>query len=222
VDDRSVAPAADALALAGVENVSRETLDRLATFVALLEKWQSATNLIAPRTLAEVWRRHVADSAQLVAIFPEARIWLDLGSGAGFPGLVVAIILAERGGGHVHLVDSDSRKAAFLREAIRSTAVPATMHQGRIEAVLADWKTGVDLVTARALAPLPRLLDLAAPLIPLGLRAGFPKGRENGKEIAEASKSWDFDLVKHKSRIEDDAVILDISHLRPKQRNRAA
>lgn len=217
----SVARASEELALAGVENVSRETLDRLTAFVALVEKWQGATNLIAPRTLPDIWRRHIADCAQLVPLFSEARVWLDLGSGAGFPGLVVAIFAAERGG-HVHLIETDTRKAAFLREAIRSIDVPATVHQGRIEAILADWTTDVDLVTARALAPLPRLLDLIAPLTPGGVRAAFLKGREYRREIAEASKSWEFDLVKHKSRIEDDAVILDITHLRPKQTTRPA
>lgn len=216
-----VASASEALALAGVQNVSRETLDRLTTFVALVEKWQRATNLIAPGTLPGIWRRHIADGAQLLPLFPEARTWLDLGSGAGFPGLVIAILVGERGG-HVHLVESDTRKAAFLREAIRSTAATATVHQGRIEAVLADWSTDVDLVTARALAPLPRLLDLVSPLVPAGVHAAFPKGREYQREIAEASKSWEFDLVKHKSRIEDDAVILDITRLRPKQPSRLA
>jgi len=217
----SVAQAAEGLALAGIENVSRETLDRLTAFVALVEKWQGATNLIAPGTLPDIWRRHIADSAQLVPLFSDARVWLDLGSGAGFPGLVVAIIAAEQGG-HVHLVESDTRKAAFLRQAVRSTAAPATVHQGRIEAVLADWRTDIDLVTARALAPLPRLLDLVAPVVPLGVHAAFLKGREYRREIAEASKSWEFDLVKHKSRIEDDAVILDITHLKPKQPTRPA
>jgi 16S rRNA (guanine527-N7)-methyltransferase len=215
------AAAADALALAGVGDVSRETLDRLALYVALVEKWQRATNLIAPGTVGDIWRRHVADSAQLVALFPEAKAWLDLGSGAGFPGLVIAILRAEAGG-HVHLVESDTRKGAFLREAIRSAGAPATLHQDRIETVLADWQTPIELVTARALAPLPRLIELLAPLLPLGVRAAFPKGREYRREIEEASKSWDFALVKHKSRIEDDGVILEIAHLREKPRNRTA
>ena len=209
--------AADALALAGVPNVSRETLDRLTTFVALIAKWQTATNLVAAATLPDIWRRHIADSAQLVALFPKARCWLDLGSGAGLPGLVVAILLAERDG-HVHLVESDTRKAAFLREAVRSTAAPGTVHQGRIETVLASWGTPMDLVTARALAPLPRLLDLIAPLLALGVRAVFPKGREYRREVDDASQSWEFDLVEHPSRIEDDAVILELTHIRPKPR----
>jgi 16S rRNA (guanine527-N7)-methyltransferase len=200
-----------------VPNVSRETLDRLTTFVALIAKWQTATNLVAAATLPDIWRRHIADSAQLLALFPEARYWLDLGSGAGLPGLVVAILLAERDG-HAHLVESDTRKAAFLREAVRSTAAPATVHQGRIDTVLASWQTSVDLVTARALAPLPRLIDLIAPLLSREIRAAFPKGREYEHEVDDAAQSWQFDLVKHRSRIEDDAVILELTHIRPKLR----
>jgi 16S rRNA (guanine527-N7)-methyltransferase len=210
-----IASAGEALRLAGFEDVSRETLERLTTFVSLVEKWQGAINLVAPGTLPEVWRRHVADSAQLVPLFAAAQTWLDLGSGAGFPGLVVALAVADKGG-HVHLVESDAKKAAFLRAAIRSTAAPATLHQGRIEDVLADWRADVDLVTARALAPVARLFTLIAPLIPLKVRAAFPKGREYRSEIAEASKSWAFDLVKHQSRIDDGAVILDVTNLAPR------
>jgi 16S rRNA (guanine527-N7)-methyltransferase len=207
--------AESAMALAGAQNVSRETLERLTVFVRLIEKWQTATNLIAPGTLPDVWQRHVADSAQLVTIFPNARTWLDLGSGAGFPGLVIAFLMPSSGG-HVHLVESDVRKAAFLREAIRSTAAPATVHQTRIEAALKDWAIPVDMVTARALAPLPRLLGLIAPLRPLGIRAALPKGRGYVREIDEASQFWEFDLLKHRSRIEPEAVILELTNLRPK------
>jgi len=210
-----VQTAAEALALVGLPDVSRETLDRLAAFVALLEKWQGRTNLVAASTLGDVWRRHVADSAQLVSLFPEAQNWLDLGSGAGFPGLVIAIIRAERRG-HVDLVESDGRKAAFLRQAIFTTSVPATVHQERVEALTSTWKTPADIVTARALAPLARLLEYTAPVVAHGVRAAFPKGREYQREIDEASKSWDFDLVKHKSKVEDDAVILEITRLEAK------
>jgi 16S rRNA (guanine527-N7)-methyltransferase len=205
--------AAEALALAGIENVSRETLDRLAAFITLLAKWQARTNLVAGSTLGEVWRRHVADSAQLVGLFPDARAWLDLGSGAGFPGLVIAILETECGG-TVYLVESDSKKAAFLRRAILTTAAPAVVLQGRIEAVIPAWKGPLDIVTARALAPLDRLLELVSPLVADGARAAFPKGRGYRREIDQAAKSWDFDLVKHKSKVEDDAVILEITRLR--------
>jgi 16S rRNA (guanine527-N7)-methyltransferase len=204
--------AAEALSLAGLDSVSRETFDQLAAFVALLERWQARTNLVARSTLADVWRRHVADSAQLAALFPKAQVWLDLGSGAGFPGIVLAIIAAERTGA-VHLVESDAKKAAFLREAIRTTAAPATVYQGRIEALLPTLDFTIDILTARALAPLSKLLDFAA-LVPIPVRMAFPKGREYRREVDDASKSWDFDLVKHKSKVEDDAVILEITRLK--------
>ncbi len=202
----------DASALAGIP-VSHETLRRLAHLVSLVERWQRAENLIAPSTLASIWPRHVADSAQLVPLFPEARTWLDLGSGAGFPGLVVAILLAEEGG-CVHLVESNSRKCAFLRLAARETNAPATIHDGRIEAVLAGWKEPVDIVTARALAPLGTLLAYTAPLIEAGARSVFLKGQDFAREIAEASKSWDFDLVEHRSRTDDSGAILEIRRVR--------
>lgn len=207
-------PPVAALSLAGLDDVSRETFDRLTRYVDLLARWQARTNLIAGSTLADVWIRHIADSAQLVALFGGARVWLDLGSGAGLPGLIIAILLGDRGG-HVHLVESDGKKAAFLREAIRVAPAPATVHQGRVEDVLPGWKTPADIVTARALAPLDRLLEMAA-LLPFRTRAVFPKGRDYQREIDQAAKSWDFDLVKHKSRIQDDAVILEITRFKAK------
>lgn len=203
--------------LAGIIAVSRETGDRLATYVALLEKWQRAENLVAPSTLPHIWRRHVADSAQLAALFPEAERWLDLGSGGGFPGMVIAILGAERPGTMVHLVESNRKKCAFLRAAARATRAPASVHEGRIETVLAGWSAPVDRVSARALAPLRALLDLAAPLmVGRDIPAAFHKGQDFGREIAEATQSWAFDLVKHDSRVGDGGAILDISHLRPR------
>src|SRR5690606_4184410 len=119
---------------------------RLAILVRLVETWQKAENLVAAATLPDIWTRHVADSAQLAPLFPEARHWLDLGSGGGFPGLVVALLIADRPGAHVHLVESNTRKCAFLRTAIRETGAPAEIHQGRIADVLADWKAPVEVV----------------------------------------------------------------------------
>ena len=184
----------DASVLDGVAKVSRETIGRLTHLVDLVGKWQRAENLIAPSTLPTIWRRHVADSAQLVALFPEARRWIDLGSGAGFPGLVVAILLAESGG-QVHLVESNSRKCAFLRLAARETAAPAIVLEGRIEAVVAGFTEPVEMISARALAPLGELFEMIEPLIARGARAAFHKGQDFAREIAEASKSWDSDLI---------------------------
>jgi 16S rRNA (guanine527-N7)-methyltransferase len=131
----------------------------------------------------------VADSAQLVPLFPDACRWLDLGSGGGFPGLVVAILVADRPGAGVDLVESNSRKCAFLRTAIRETGAPATVHQGRIEDVLAGWSAPTEVITARALAPLPALLAMTALLLGSSCRAAFLKGAGYRDEIAEAAQS---------------------------------
>ena len=200
--------------LADIVSVSRETAERLAAFVALLAKWQRAENLIAPSTLPAVWRRHVADSAQLVALYPDTRRWLDLGSGAGFPGLVVAILHADTDGARVHLVESNRKKCAFLRAAIRETQAPAIVHEGRIDSVIAGWSEPVERISARALAPLADLLTLAAPLMEQGVPAAFHKGQDFVREISEATQSWGFDLIRHDSRVGDGGAILDISNLR--------
>lgn len=170
--------------------VSRETEQRLDAIVALLAKWQRTINLVAPATLPHVWTRHVADSLQLVPIAGEATRWVDLGSGGGFPGLVVAAALAERPGADVTLVESDSRKAAFLREAARIAELPATVLPVRIEQVAPSIAQGVEIVSARALAPLPRLLDLAAPFLSQGARGLFLKGQDVDNELTQAAKSW--------------------------------
>ncbi|CAN5360032.1 16S rRNA (guanine(527)-N(7))-methyltransferase RsmG [soil metagenome] len=194
--------------------VSRETASRLKTFVELLIKWQKAENLIASGTLPDVWRRHVADSADLVRLFPESARWLDLGSGAGFPGLVVAI--AGKPGTRVHLVESNRRKCAFLRQAIRATGAPAEVHEGRAGEVLRSLSSGgIDRVSARAVAPLTDLLAMAAPVMTQSVSAAFHKGLDFRREVAEATQSWDFDLIEHQSRI-GDGVILEISNLRRK------
>ncbi|WP_421725603.1 16S rRNA (guanine(527)-N(7))-methyltransferase RsmG [Bauldia sp.] len=201
-------------ALSDILPVSRETGQRLAAFVGLVRKWQKAENLIGPATLPAIWRRHVADSAQLLALFSEDRRWLDLGSGGGFPGIVLACFLAETSNAAVHLVEANMRKCAFLRRCIRDLGIPAEIHQGRIEAVLADWTVSVDRVTARALAPLGRLLALAEPLIRQGIPAAFFKGADFALEIETATQSWDLDLVKHPSRIDSRGVILEIRNAR--------
>lgn len=192
--------------------VSRETYERLAILVGLVKKWQKAENLVAASTLDAIWTRHVADSAQLVALFPRIRNWLDLGSGGGFPGLVTAILLSGSDGesGKVHLVESNARKCAFLRTAARESGAPATIHHGRIEDILAGWAAPVDAISARALASLPNLFRLAGHLISPHRPATFFKGVDYRSEIDEASQSWDFDLVIHPSRISEGSVILEV------------
>lgn len=176
-------------------SVSRETIGRLETYAALLRQWQKTINLVAPSTLPDIWHRHFADSAQLLALAPrDARRWLDLGSGAGFPGLVLAILLAEHGSGHVTLIESDTRKAAFLAEVARRVGVPVDIRGSRIEKTTTQAKLDpVDVVTARALAPLPRLLDLSAPFFSGPTMGLFLKGREAEAEVEAARKLWDFE-----------------------------
>ena len=181
--------------------------------MALLEAWQAKTNLIAPSTLGDIWRRHVADSAQLVPLGGGARRWIDLGSGAGFPGLVVAILLAERGEGTVTLVESNAKKAAFLRTVIAETGAPAILRHERIESVLKQSLPSVDIVTARALASLDRLCILAAPFVARGARCLFHKGRGFEREIEEAARSWTMDVEKHPSLTEADGRIIEIRAL---------
>jgi len=205
-------------ALDGIVSVSRETAGRLERFVALLKKWQAADNLVAAGTLPAVWRRHVADSAQLVVLFPDASRWLDLGSGAGFPGLVTAILLAETPGAHVDLIESNGRKCAFLRQVIRDTEAPAEVHQGRIEVVLKHWSKPVDRISARALARLDRLFSLAEPVFSAGAAGAFHKGQDFEQEIEETAKSWEFDLISYPSLTDPAAAILDVRRLRRKRR----
>ncbi|MCS0502531.1 16S rRNA (guanine(527)-N(7))-methyltransferase RsmG [Ancylobacter mangrovi] len=170
--------------------VSRETAERLDAIVTLLQKWQRTINLVAPASLPDVWMRHVADSLQLVPLAGEARRWVDLGSGGGFPGLVVAAMLGERPGADVTLVESDSRKAAFLREAARIAELPATVVPARIERVAAQLAPGVEVVSARALAPLVRLLELAHPFLAQGATGLFLKGQDVDNELTDSAKSW--------------------------------
>lgn len=169
--------------------VSRETEERLALLVAELARWQKAKNLVSSATLADVWTRHVADSLQLFGLAPDAKRWLDLGSGGGFPGLVLGICLAETGG-HIDLVESNARKCAFLRHAARLTGAPVTVHVARIEDVVGEFTGKIDIVTARALAPLPSLLEWCKQLLRTGTLGLFPKGQYLDAELTEASKYW--------------------------------
>lgn len=189
---RAAAPeidlAADRQRALALVPVSRETAARLDCFVALLLEWQAKTNLIAASTVGEIWTRHIADSLQLLALAPQAKVWVDLGTGAGFPGFVIACALAGQADASVHLVESNQKKAAFLREALRLTGACAKVHAGRIEEfVTSDC---VDVVTARALAPLKNVLALAEPLLKTGAVGLFLKGQDVEAELTEASKYW--------------------------------
>ena len=189
-------------------SVSRETVQRLDRFVGLLRQWQRRINLIAPSTEAKLWTRHIADSLQLVALAPNARSWVDLGSGAGFPGLVIACALADAPGARVHLVESNAKKAAFLREAARLTGAPATVHAERIADFAAHAPKRIDVVTARALAPLADLLAEAYPLLKKGALGLFPKGQDVGAELTEAAKYWQMEASLLPSRTDSRARIV--------------
>jgi len=184
------------------------TMARLAAYAELLVKWQARINLVGPDTLPTLWRRHMLDSAQLLPLLPPgARRLVDLGSGAGFPGLVLAIM----GAPDVHLVESDARKAAFLREAARVAETPVTVHVGRIESLA---PLAADIVTARALAPLSRLLPWAARHLAEGGVCLFLKGRGSEDELTEARKEWIIAEERAASRTDPSGVILQIREVR--------
>jgi 16S rRNA (guanine527-N7)-methyltransferase len=170
--------------------VSRETEKRLDMFVSLLLLWQGKFNLVAASTLHVLWTRHIADSLQLLPLAPEARVWVDLGSGAGFPGIPIACALADKPGAMVHLIESNGKKASFLREAVRVTGAPAVVHQERAEKYGETCAETVHVVTARALSPLKTLCDQAFPLIAKGALGLFPKGQDVDAELTEAAKYW--------------------------------
>ena len=190
--------------------VSRETLERLEAFEAEFRKWSARINLAAPSTLDMLWSRHILDSAQLAALKPDALKWLDLGSGGGFPGAIMAILLRERPGAAIELVESNHKKAAFLRSVLGSLEAPVKVHICRIEQA-AGVGAGAEIVTARALAPLPRLLDLSAPWLTGRATALFHKGRDYAVEIAESRDAWQFDLIEHRSKIDPASRILELS-----------
>ena len=194
--------------------VSRETAARLDRFVELLLIWQRKTNLVAPSTLPHLWTRHIADSLQLLDLAPDARTWLDIGSGGGFPGLIIACELLDQ---HmddprncVILVESNGKKAAFLREAIRVTESPATVVADRIENVVESLRGRVEVVTARAFAPLERLIAQCFPLLEAGARGLFHKGQDVEAELTEASKYWKLRVNLVPSRTDPKGVIVDI------------
>jgi 16S rRNA (guanine527-N7)-methyltransferase len=199
-------------------DVSHETIDRLTLYETLLKRWQKAVNLVAPATLDQVWHRHFADSAQLVALAPAARIWLDLGTGAGFPGMVIAILLANRPNVSVHLVESNARKCAFLREVARQTGTSVEIHQTRIESLAGvDRVIRPDVIVARALSPLPKLLGQALPFFGPATRALFLKGRTVDAELDAAQERYVFDWVMHSSRTDPGGRIVEIAALRKKE-----
>ena len=207
-----MSPATDRDRVLADADVSRETAAALDTYVAQLRRWQTVKNLVGPGTLAEVWTRHVADALQLLALAPDARTWVDLGSGAGIPGLILAIAGRGRVGFHVKLVESNARKCAFLTETARLTGAPVTVHNARIEAVVGGF-VGADVVCARALAPLTQLLAWAEPVLTTGTTGLFPKGRDASLELTEALRAWTFAGETTPSRTDSEARIVRVTSL---------
>jgi 16S rRNA (guanine527-N7)-methyltransferase len=195
--------------------VSRETYDALLEFEATFLKWAARINLTSSSQMPKLWERHILDSAQLLSLAPEAKLWADFGSGGGFPGAILAILMRGRPGNRVRLIESNRKKAAFLQSAL-SGIEGAEILPCRIEDAV-DAIGKADIVTARALASLPQLLRWSEPWLTTGARALFMKGREFGVEVEESRDQWEFDLIKHQSRTNPDGVVLEIGCLRPKR-----
>lgn len=176
-----------------------ETEQRFAIYAELLNKWQKTINLVAASTLPHIWMRHFADSLQVQAAAPEARLWVDLGSGAGFPGLVTAIRLAGDPRAKVHLIEADQRKCAFLREVSRETGAPTIVHAGRIESVVEQIDEPIEAVSARALAPLPDLVAYAAKFLEKGAVGLFLKGQDVAGELTDSALLSRYDVSMRES-----------------------
>ena len=230
-------PAALAAALAtdrdralALTPVSRETLARLDRFVEILLQWQRHTNLIAASSEPVLWTRHIANSLQLIDLAKSqktsaesqasSQIWVDLGSGAGFPGLVLACNLADQKGAEIHLVESVGKKASFLREAALAAGVPAQVHAMRVSDFVKQAPKHIDFVTARALAPLPKLLAEAYPLLKRGARGLFPKGQDVATELTEAAKCWNIEATLAESRTDPKARIVVLDRAEPRRQKR--
>lgn len=189
-------------------DVSRETSERLDTVILTLDAWRRRSNLIGPREWPQIWSRHVADSYQILPHISETANCVDLGSGAGFPGLVIS---AARPKGHVTMMESVGKKCAFLRAAIEAAGLNASVYQGRIEAAP---PSDADIVTARAFAPLPKLLEYAWPWMKNGAMGVFLKGERWNEELTDARQSWNFAYEAIPSRTGGSGVILIVRELK--------
>jgi 16S rRNA (guanine527-N7)-methyltransferase len=205
--------ASDKAAALALTPVSRETEERLDRYVALLVEWQAKTNLVSPSTLPNLWTRHISDSLQLLTLAPAAKVWADFGSGGGFPGVVLACAMAGIPGATVHLIERNAKKAAFLREALRVTNAPGTVHLADIGDNVDRMVGRVDCVTARALAPLHHLIGFAAPLVGQGAKALFLKGQDVEAELTEATKYWNIRYRLHSSRTGGHGWIVELDQI---------
>lgn len=208
--------AADRDAALRLVPVSRETAARLDLFVELFLRWQRAVQMVAPSTLAKLWTRHIADSLQLVNAAPSAKVWADLGTGGGFPGLIIAAAVADKQGALVHLVESNQRRGAFLKEAARQMVAPVEIHVARIESVAKQLPRDIEIVTARALAPMDELLKFAGPVLETGAKGLFLKGQDVDKELTEATKSWNIQWTLVPSVTESRSKIVVVERASPR------
>lgn len=195
-----------------VPGVSRETFDRLKRFQALFERWSSTINLVAGSTHDELWSRHILDSAQLFPLGRSAKRWLDIGSGGGFPGLVLGFLLANQPEARIDLVESNFKKSAFLRTVVGQFALPARVNSVRIESFVPAETP--DMITARAVASLCDLLGMTERWLSNGATGLFPKGRDYRRELEDSAHHWRFDLIEHASKTDSQGVILEIANLR--------
>ena len=207
------ARSADRDAFLAQRPVSRETLSGLDAYDGLLRRWQASINLVGPRTIDQLWTRHFLDSIQIVDHIGAATRVVDLGSGAGFPGLVVALALRDRPGMRVTLVESNGKKVAFLRAVASALGLPVSIQSGRIESIVPSLEPA-EIVTARALAPLSTLLAWSEPLLKSGAVALFPKGRDLDKEVEEAARCWSFQHSVLPSAVEPDSALIRLVDVR--------
>jgi 16S rRNA (guanine527-N7)-methyltransferase len=197
--------AADREAALRITPVSRETSERLDRFVAHLLKWQSVVQLVAPSTHTKIWTRHIADSLQLLPDIAWVKEVVDVGTGGGFPGLVLAVASPDK---KFHLIESDTRKASFLREALRITDTHAEVYAERVESVAKRIATRIHMITARAFAPLPRMLELTEPFFLSGAKAVFLKSQDVDDELTTAAKSWNVNFQLRTSQTDPRGRIL--------------
>jgi 16S rRNA (guanine527-N7)-methyltransferase len=200
----------DAAAFQRLTGCSDSQLADLVRFQALLAEWNAVMNLVGPATIATYWNRHAWDSAQLLQLSPEAKTWADLGAGAGLPGVVLAILLKDTPGAKVHLVESMAKRCKFLRVAVDTLDLPAEIHNARAEEL--DLK--VDVVTARACAPMVRLLGYAQPYLKRGAAAWFLKGQDVASELAEAATYWKFESTLRSSLSDPRGQIVQVKGLK--------
>lgn len=189
--------------------VSRETLDKFSRYVELLNKWQKAINLVSKTTLPDVWNRHILDSYQILGHAPiQNGVWVDMGSGAGFPALIVAMATDF----DVHIIESDTRKCQFMREVSRETSSKVTIHSKRIENI---EPFEADIISARALASLEKLLNFSAPFSTEKTTHLYLKGQDVDVELTNAAKCWRMDAIKHPSLSSSEGSVLELRNVRP-------